>query len=471
MGGKDFLSVFSRTDVGEDDRLTLKDGSRVAVIGGGPAGSFFTYYLLELSERCDLNVLVDVYEPRDFSKPAPGGCNMCGGIISESLVQTLATDGINLPPTVIQRGIDSYMLHTDVGSVRIKTPLHEKRIGAVYRGSGPRDIKEIKWGSFDGHLQHLTRQKGAAIIGERVMDISLDETGRPILKTRSEEATTYDLMVVASGVNSPIMRRLRDLQVGYSPPKTTKTFICEYYLGMDVINSVLGSSMHVFLLNIPRLKFAAIIPKGDYVTVCMLGEDIDDELVRRFLESPEVKNCMPPGWIHEMRSCKCSAMMNIGGAQQPFADRIVVIGDTGVSRLYKDGIGAAYRTSKAAASTAVFQGISKQAFEKHFWPICQNINADNSIGRISFLVTSVIQKIRFARKGLVKMTEREQLDSTISPVMSTVMWDMFTGSAPYQEIFLRTLSPGFLLRFGVDILASIWPFSNSRIKSIEPKKG
>jgi CRP-like cAMP-binding protein len=30
--------------------------------------------------------------------------------------------------------------------------------------------------------------------------------------------------------------------------------------------------------------------------------------------------------------------------------------------------------------------------------------------------------------------------------MSTVLWDMFTGSAPYREVFLRTLHPMFLFR-------------------------
>jgi hypothetical protein len=97
-----------------------------------------------MSERLGIDVQVDIYEPRDFSVPAPGGCNMCGGIISESLVQILAADGINLPPTVVQRGIDSYVLHMDVDSVHIETPLHEKRIAAVHRGVGPRGIKEIK---------------------------------------------------------------------------------------------------------------------------------------------------------------------------------------------------------------------------------------------------------------------------------------------------------------------------------------
>jgi flavin-dependent dehydrogenase len=104
----------------ERDRLFLEDGSRVAVIGGGPAGSFFTYFLFEMAERIGMDLAVDIYEPRDFTKPAPQGCNMCGGIISESLVQLLATEGINLPSSVVQRGIDSYVLHMDVGTVRIE---------------------------------------------------------------------------------------------------------------------------------------------------------------------------------------------------------------------------------------------------------------------------------------------------------------------------------------------------------------
>ena len=77
--------------VPEKDGLFLDDGSRVAVIGGGPAGSLFTYFLFEMAERIGMELAVDIYEPKDFTKTAPHGCNMCGGIISESLVQLLDT--------------------------------------------------------------------------------------------------------------------------------------------------------------------------------------------------------------------------------------------------------------------------------------------------------------------------------------------------------------------------------------------
>jgi flavin-dependent dehydrogenase len=432
----------------------LNDDSHVAVIGGGPAGSFFSFFLIDMAERIGLDIHVDIFESRDFSHPGPKGCNMCGGIISESLIQILATEGIILPPTVVQRGIDSYVLHMDVGDVRIVTPLEEKRIGAVYRGSGPRDIKEVKWGSFDGHLQKLALEKGARVINDRVDKIGWEE-GKPRVQSRKGIQKIYDLLVFATGVNSASQRLMQELDLKYQSPQTTKTYIREYYLGEKTIGKVFGSSMHVFLLDLPRLEFAAIIPKGDYVSLCMLGENIDRELVQSFLEAPEVRGCFPPDMPVEAFSCQCSPRINIRGAVRPFADRIVFIGDIGVARLYKDGIGAAYRTAKAAASTAVFQGISSADFERHFWPSCQAIETDNTIGKVVFLVTRVIQKLRIARRAVLRMTIKEQQSKNSHQQMSTVLWDMFTGSAPYREIFLRALHPSFLLRLIGNLAMSI----------------
>jgi hypothetical protein len=109
---------------------------RASALGGGPAGSLFAYFLLTFADLMDLSLDVDIYEPRDFTKPGPAGCNMCGGIVSESLIQALAVEGISLPASVVQRGIDSYQLHTSTRSVRIDTPLNEMRIAAIHRGGG-----------------------------------------------------------------------------------------------------------------------------------------------------------------------------------------------------------------------------------------------------------------------------------------------------------------------------------------------
>lgn len=393
-----------------------------------------------------MDVRVDIYEPRDFSLPGPTGCNMCGGVISESLVQILATEGINLPPTVVQRGIDSYMLHTDVGSVRIETPLHEKRIAAVHRGAGPRNMKETKWTSFDAYLQALAVERGARLMRDRVDAFSW-QAGRLRIETRRGTCQDYELLVVAAGVNSAGLKVLQGAISNYRPPRTTKTFICEYPLGEETIREYLGNSMHVFLLNLPRLEFAAVIPKGDYATVCLLGEEIDGPMIKSFLASPAVRRCFPPDLSIDSPPCHCSPRINIYAAVQPFADRIVFIGDSGVTRLYKDGIGAAYRTAKAAAETAVFYGISAEDFRRHYWPICRRINADNRIGKAIFAVTRQMQKKRHDLRGILRMVAIEQRNKSYRPHMSTVLWDLFTGSAPYREIILRTLHPAFLSRF------------------------
>jgi flavin-dependent dehydrogenase len=438
----------------DNREIKLDDGSQIGVIGGGPAGSFFSIFLLDMAERVGMELEVDVYEPRDYSRPGPSGCNMCGGIISETLVQMLATEGINLPPTVVQRGIDSYMLHMDIGSVYIETPLREKRIGAVYRGSGPRDSKEIKWGSFDNHLQKLSIHRGAHIIQSRVDQVIwLD--GKPQIKTRDGQIKQYHLLAIATGVNSSAHRLFQDLDLNYQPPQTTNTYIREFYVGEETIGNLLGSSMHVFLLDIPRLEFAAIIPKGDYVSICLLGEEIDRELVQSFLNTPVVKQCFPSDWDMEQFACQCSPRINIRSAFQPYADRFVFIGDTGTTRLYKDGIGAAYRTAKAAATTAVFQGVSAQDFQQYYWPACQTIEIDNKIGKVIFLVTRLIQKLRFARRAVLRMTSNEQQKEGAQRLMSTVLWDMFTGSAPYRDILVRTLHPAFWIRFLSNLATSI----------------
>ena len=426
-------------------RISLEDGSRVGVIGGGPAGSLFAYFLLTFARRMDLDLHVDIYEPRDFTKPGPAGCNMCGGIVSESLVQALAVEGIDLPPSVVQRGIDSYVLHTDKDSVRIDTPLHEKRIAAIHRGGGPRDLQRVKWGGLDGYLLTLARQQGAQVVAARVSEVAWDGDRPQICLDGT--AHTYDFLVGATGVNSSGWQLFEQLGFRTGRPETTKAYVTELNLSDEAITQHFGSSMHMFLLDIPRLDCAAIIPKGDFLTVCLLGQDVDRDLITAFFESPAVRRCFPPTWKPAEGACHCSPKINLREATRPFMDRVVLVGDCGATRLYKDGIGAAYRTAKAAARTAVFSGVSAEDFQTHYWPIYRSIARDNRFGWLIFTVVHWIKALGPLLRGAVTMAAREQTAPGMARRMSIVLWDMFTGSAPYREIFFRTLDPRFLGRF------------------------
>lgn len=444
-------------------KLKLDNGSQVAVIGGGPAGSFFSYFLLQMAQRVGLDIKVDIFEPRDFSRPAPYGCNMCGGIVSESLVQNLAAEGISLPVSVVQRSIDSYFLHMSAGSVRIETPLQEKRIAAVHRGAGPRGLKETTSRSFDGYLLELAMGKGARHIQERVTGVTYGN-GRPVVKTQSNSEKTYDLLVTAVGLNTSTLKLFDNMKMPYKPPGSTKAYICEFFLGEETIKRYLGSSMHIFLLNIPRLEFAAIIPKGTYATLCLLGDNIDKKLVQEFLNDERIKKCMPPHWKPQDDFCHCSPKINIKSAVQPFGDRILFIGDCGTSRLYKDGIGAAYRTAKSAAITSVFKGISAKDFQESYWKSCKSINTDNRLGRLIFFVTRQIKRRDFARRGVWRMVANEQQKEGTRRRMSSVLWDTFTGSAPYGNVLMRTFHPAYLGSLGWNLVVAIWPFKRKKRK-------
>jgi hypothetical protein len=255
---------------------------------------------------------------------------------------------------------------------------------------------------------------------------------------------------------------IQDLGIGYMPPQTTKTYICEYALGRETIKDYLGSSMHTFLLNLPWLEFEAVIPKGDYATVCMLGRGIDGELVQSFLSTPEVKRCLPPNWTNQQASCHCMPRINIKGSSRPFDDRFVFIGGCGVSRLYKDGIGAAYRTAKAAATTAVFAGVSAEDFKTRFWPDCQRLERDNRVGKLIFFVVNKIRMSRLARRAILRTVLSEQKKNKGPRRMSLALWDMFTGSAPYREVFRRMFHPFFWGRLIWSMTIEIRPFRRRR---------
>jgi len=449
----------SFSSIVEDKRqdFKLQDGSRVAVVGGGPAGSFFSYFLLKMADAIDLDIEVDIFEPRSFQYSGPAGCNHCGGIVSESLVQILAAEGIVLPRTVVQRGVESYVVHMDVGDVAIESPVHEQRIAALYRGNGPREGEDAPQESFDGYLQGMATEMGATVVRKLITDVA-SRDGLPLLRFADGLEEAYDLVAVASGVNSNFIKMLDDLPVDFEPPRTTRGYICEFQSSEDEILRILGKSVHVFLLSIPRFEFAAIIPKGQFATVVMVGEDLDQELVHAFLNDPVVRSAFPTDTIPCV--CSCSPLINLGARKRPYGDRVVMVGDSGITRLYKDGIGAAFRTGKAAATAAVFNGVSGKDFEKHFWPACKSIVNDNRIGKVMFATNAIMKNSRLTRRAMLRMAQREQAKTNAKPHMSSLLWNMFTGSAPYVEMFRGTLHPGFIYNLLLNIVAGFRPKSN-----------
>ncbi len=442
-----------RDDSQAGGALKLKEGSRVGVVGGGPAGSLTTYFLLEMARRKRMPIEVDVFEKKDFHGLGPKSCNHCGGIVSESLIQMLAMEGIVLPADVVQLGLESYVLHAERQSVVIQNRSHEKRIASVYRGGGPRGAIGPTWSSFDAHLLKMVAVRGATLHPHRVKGIEL-KNGHPVILTREARYGPYDLLIGAVGVNARSSRIFKG-HIEHEEPETARCYIAELHLGRATVEKVLGRAMHVFLVEMPEVEFAAIIPKKEYASICMLG-DITPDVVKTFLASHEVGALFADDPSMLEKACNCLPKINMSGVPRPFTDRIALVGDCGTTRLYKDGIGAAYRLSKNLASTAIFQGVSAKDFEKHYLPAVNRMRRDNNIGKAIFAVVTAITRFSFFRKVVLKMVEREQGNPEFSQDMSTILWDVFTGSAPYSDILKRSFKLSFICRFTRTIVTSLF---------------
>ena len=79
------------------NELKLRSGSRIAIIGGGPAGSFFAHFALKLARQEGLDIAVTIFDGKNFLRQGPPGCNMCAGVISETLLARLEKEEIRLP--------------------------------------------------------------------------------------------------------------------------------------------------------------------------------------------------------------------------------------------------------------------------------------------------------------------------------------------------------------------------------------
>ena len=424
--------------------MELTDGSRIAVIGGGPAGSFFSYYALEYARRFGLELELDIFEAKDFAKIGASGCNHCGGIVSESLVQELATDGLIIPSEVIQRGINTYTMHTEQGKQVIYSPSDEHRIASVFRGNGPRGCLDKSTKGFDNFLLGLCQQNGARVIHEKVSTLEKTEDGILVGSSKSVPRK-YDLVVGAVGLNKKALELFKGICPSYSLPEVTRAYISEFMMKPADIEKSLGNSMHVFLLDLPKITFGALIPKYNYVTLVLLGKNIDKDIVQSFISSDQVRSCFPDEYqVDKFMPCQCYPDINIKQGAHAYADRLVLIGDSASSKLYKNGIGAAFITGKAAASTAIFEGISERHFEKYFAPVCLDLDRDNRIGKLIFWLTRIIQKSSVLKRGLLDMVGREQSETHFAQRISSALWDTFTGSAGYRNIFKRFLHPALL---------------------------
>lgn len=424
----------------------LSERSRIAIVGGGPAGSFFALCALQIAARLNLHLDITIFERKDLSAQGPAGCNMCAGILSRRVIEGLATLEVTLPPDVVRGHVRVYKLHWGNHSVSIQPPDPTRQVLSVYRAGGPRKSPYAPASGLDEFLLNAAHARGARIVHERVSEISFEPLPRVCSATRQE---TFDLVVLAIGVNAtPPVFHCFD----YAPPAMETMAQDALLLESETSRAQMDSTVHIFFEQPRGLIFGALVPKGQFVTVSLLGQKLARDCIEQFLAAPQVRSVLsdaPP------RLCGCRPRVAVAPARGFYGDRFVAIGDSCVTRLYKDGIGSALVTARAATETALLYGVSREDFAAHYAPVCRAIARDNRFGRVVFSLIGHSRRDALFMRALARGLKSEANEKPGARVLSQTLWALFTGDTNYTEIFRMIFEPKSMVRLAQAMLQEI----------------
>ncbi len=422
--------------------LKLKDGSKIAIIGGGPAGSFFAHFIQKYASRKGINLSVTIFDGKDFLQKGPSGCNLCAGVISESLDQKLIEEGIFLPEKRIINRVEGYHLHVNNEHLLLSCAENNtNKIATVFRGNGPRYSTFPDIISFDDFLLTWAQDRGAKVISYPVWDIKLPKKStEPVSlffgERKNLEQFEADLVVGSFGVNSYLMKKIQKLGLGYRPPSTLITYQAELKSDREKIFRDFGNTIHVYMPKSKNIRYATVIPKGDYISITLIGKkNATKDIFSEFIGLKEIQNKIP----HSQPHCVCYPKILISPSKNPYANRLVMIGDASFSRHYKNGIESAFITAKLAAETATCFGIDASSFSDYYYQKAKKlIIKDNYYGRFLFFMNDIISSSPLLTKSHLSLA-RKGTNLYSSKKIRFILWNMFTGNIPYREIFKVSL--------------------------------
>ncbi len=342
----------------------LSDGATIAIIGGGPAGSFAAIHLLSLAQTRGRRIRVVVFERRRHRAPGSdeqpsndySGCPKCAGGISPRFNEALERLEISVPPQVMQARIKSITVQGNWKHIYLPVP-EIRRMISVYRGALPFG-QDLHHYSFDSLLLDCATGRGAELVGGRVIGARFDEHLKPVVQYESdgrESELKADFAIFAGGVNEKagcrrgtpsVIDLFRMLQPRYEPPALRKALIFELEAPGHMAEMAEGD-LHFIESSVDQLHLdmCSILPKRGFFTVSLIGRSVDESQSHRqnmavigdFLALPQIRRTLPPVSALRVR-CVCNPSIVIGSARWPLVGRAAAVGDMATSRQYKGAV-------------------------------------------------------------------------------------------------------------------------------------
>ncbi len=401
----------------------LTDGSRVAIIGGGPGGAGCALALAQMARISQRRVHITIIEGKEFQ--GERHYNQCAGVLSPPLPTLLEQElGVAFPYDLKRTAIQSYVLHTD-----------RERITLKEKGEPSIALRRIQ---FDAYMLEQARQRGINVVSARAVDIEFHDDCAVIYTENAP--VECDVIVGAFGLDegtAAIFAR----QTGYRPPRHLDSIVTKYHPGMTAMEAF-GPHIHAFLPAHAHIEFGAVTPKGNHLTINIAGEHVDIPAMEAFLASPPVRKVLPnlaaarKNNPNDFRFFKGKFPRTL--AHRFYGDRYVMVGDSaGLVRAFKGkGVTSAVQTGIRAAKTMFEAGISVRAFHEHYRRANLDIIRDLPYGRLMRRMT-----ILFARWGLLDPVIRA---ARSNPALQDALFGAVSGHTFYRDIMLQMLHPGMI---------------------------
>jgi flavin-dependent dehydrogenase len=421
----------------------LPDGGTIGVVGAGPAGTFFALHFLNLLQESGRAAGITLFDRKTFESSGPSGCNMCAGAIGGEMVNKIKRLGLTLDERVIRRIADGYEIHGRDISVNVVNP-QRGEIYTVFRGGGP-VVSSGGRKSFDQFLLDAAVARGAEFVHERVESIQRIPAGFRV-GTADGQTRKFDFLVGAFGVNSVITRKMA---MGYVPPRTWHTVQAELPAENEFIVDRLRNRIHIVPARGKAIRFLAITPKDNFLTLTGIGEHVRiADLERERAENPVLSGLLPPG---TKVLCHCHPKVPVGIARNPFSDRVAIVGDAFISRYLKNGIESSHDTSRILAEGILRFGISAKDLRNHFYrPCIRQFRYDNVWGKALFgIYEGILRKGRFS-EAYLKCVSGEAAARKGS--QAHILWSVFAGDAPYRAIAREAFTPRSIYELSKGIL-------------------
>lgn len=444
--------------IAEEYQMAIKDS--FAVVGGGPAGSFFAICLLREARRLNREIDVVIVEKKTALKVEDNywwskGCNFGAGGISPRLSAIMEETGIHVPSDINRGDINRIWIHGMWKNIPLKVP-NQMKMFSVFRGSLPSKSKDKQRG-LDAFLLGKAIEEGARILRGEVLEIAYMDPNIPVLKIKlasgDEVSMPASFVAVATGVNArtgkdyrenPLIRSIQRINPDFVPAKLRRTLVFELKVSPEVLEKNLKNEVYFIEYGAKELplEHVALVPKGDYLTVTVIGKYIDRavfpkdtrKIINKIVKLPQLNRILPNIVAYSV-ACACSPRMTVGVAKNPIAERLAIIGDAVGSRLYKDGLYSAFLSASQLARIIMHKGSDKKTLIEEYGKTVKWLSMDNRYGKLVFRLIRLAFSTPFLSRILYQTfaTELKIKDKNKRP-LGQGLWKIASGYADYREI-------------------------------------